>query len=189
MDFLKQCEKFKTFCTLKHITTTGQYSGTDANAFILCKGMIEYNYQSEDLSLNAIKKQIIDDKLNGVWTSGLTDYMKMLTESYYKESWSKRHDMLIDIVKMKTLATFCGRFNNYKVSLTKDTYTIKISDDCSVFFTLMDDGSIKMDKMTKGNDIQDRNYIFDNVKEFINFLHNIEEHLETDDKVLKMVLI
>lgn len=189
MSFLKQCEKFKTFSSLKYIMTTGQYSGTDTNAFILCKGVTEYNYQSDDLSLEAIQKQIIKDKLNGVWTSGLTDYMKMLTESYYKESWSKRHEMLIEIVKLNTLATFSGKFNNYKVALTKDSYTIQMTSNHSVLFTLMDNGNIRMDKVLKGDEVQKRDYIFDNVQEFIHFVNNIQEHLETDDRVLKMALI
>lgn len=111
MSFLTQCEKFKTFCSLKHIMTTGQYFGTDNNAFILATGLIDYNYQSEDLSLVAIQRQIIEDKLNGIWTSDLTEYLKMLTDNYYKESWSQRHDMLVNIVKINTLATFSGKFN------------------------------------------------------------------------------
>lgn len=189
MCFLKQCEKFMTFASLKYIMTTGQYSGTDTNAFILCKSLTEYNYQSEDLSLQAIQKQIIKDKLNGIWTSGLTDYMKMLTESYYKESWSKRHEMLIEIVKIKTLATFSGKFNNYKVSLTKDSYTVQMTSNHSVLFTLMDNGSIRMDKVVKEDKMQERNYTFNHVKELIKFVNNIEEHLDTDDRVLKMALI
>lgn len=189
MSFLKQCEKFKTFASLKYIMPTGQYSGTDTNAFILCKGLTEYNYQSEDLSLKAIQKQIIEDKMNGVWTSGLTDYMKMLTESYYKESWSKRHEMLIGIVKINTVATFYGKVNNYKVALTKDSYTIQINSNHSVLFTLMDNGAIRMDKVIKEDNMQERNYIFDHVQEFIKFVNNIQEHIETDDRVLKMALI
>ncbi len=53
----------------------------------------------------------------------------------------------------------------------------------------MDNGAIRMDKVIKGEIIQEREYSFDNVKEFIKFVDNIEEHLETDDRVLKMVLI
>lgn len=189
MSFLTQCEKFKTFCSLKHIMTTGQYSGTDTNAFMLATGLIDYNYQSEDLSLVAIQRQIIKDKLNGVWISGLTEYMTMLTDSYYKESWSRRHEMLVNIVKINTLATFSGKFNNYKVALTKDNYTVHITSDHSVLFILMDNGAIRMDKVIKGESIQEREYSFDNVKEFIKFVDNIEEHLKTDDRVLKMVLI
>lgn len=169
--------------------TTGQYSGTDTNAFMLATGLIDYNYQSEDLSLVAIQRQIIKDKLNGVWISGLTEYMTMLTDSYYKESWSRRHEMLVNIVKINTLATFSGKFNNYKVALTKDNYTVHITSDHSVLFILMDNGAIRMDKVIKGESIQEREYSFDNVKEFIKFVDNIEEHLKTDDRVLKMVLI
>ena len=189
MSFLTQCEKFRTFCTLKHVMTTGQYSGTDNNAFVLATGLIDYNYQSDDISLVAIQTQIIEDKLKGIWTSGLTEYITMLTDSYYKESWSQRHEMLVNIVKINTLATFSGKLNNYKVALTKDNYTIQITSDHSVLFTLMDNGAIRMDKVVKGESIQERQYSFDNVKEFIKFVGNIEEHLETDDRVLKMVLI
>jgi hypothetical protein len=75
------------------------------------------------------------------------------------------------------------------VALTKDNYTIQITSDHSVLFTLMDNGAIRMDKVIKGESIQERQYSFDNVKEFIKFVDNIQEHLETDDRVLKMVLI
>lgn len=164
--------------------------GIEYNSLLLSMGLVAYNYEFEDFKLETIKRKIIGNRLNNQNDdSKLLDYFHVLNDNIYKETQNRKHDIFVEMIKLNINTTFFGKFNDYKVSLTKDTYTYHIEDDFFVVFNLMDDGKIQLAKVSKNNEEQIRFYVFFEVKEFYHFISNIIENIEIDDKVLEMALI
>lgn len=53
----------------------------------------------------------------------------------------------------------------------------------------MYDGLIRLIKTTKADSEAERNYLFKNLEEFAAFTNNLEENIEIDDSLIKMVFI
>lgn len=190
MSFLNQCRKYNTFIQLKYLTMPNPDLGIEYNSLSLSIGLVDYNYEFEDLKLDTIKRKLIGDRINNQnKNSKLLDYFEVLDDNIYKETQNRKHDIFVEMIKLNIKTTFHGKFNGHKVSLTKDIYTYHIEDDFFVVFILMDDGKIQLDNVSKNNKEQKRYYVFGELKEFHHFIENIRENVEIDDKVLKMALI
>lgn len=189
MSFLNQCRKYRTFLNLKYRLNPTLDLGAEGDALGLSMALINYNYQSENVSLDAIKKQIVEDRFCGKVQSKLNEYMDLLKNTYYEGTWDSKHKKLIEIIKLNTNATFYGKIHGHKAYLTKDTYTIEIEENLSVDFNLLDDGGLLLNQVNRNGEFQQRSYVFKNLNEFNDFASNIVENIDIDDKVLKMALI
>lgn len=189
MSFLNQCRKYRTFLNLKYRLNPTLDLGAEGDALGLSMALINYNYQSENVSLEAIKKQIVEDRFCGKVQSKLNEYMDFLKNTYYEGTWDSKHKKLLEIIKLTTNATFYGKVHGYKAYLTKDTYTIEVEDNLSVEFNLLDDGHLLLNQVNRNGECQERSYVFKNLNEFNCFASNIIENIAIDDKVLEMALI
>lgn len=189
MIFLNQCRKYKTFLNLKYSLNTTLDLGAEVDALGLGMALIDYNYQSENVSLEAIKNQIVEDRLSGNFETKLNEYIELLKNTYYEGTWNSKHKKLVEIIKLNTNATFYGKIYGHKAYLTKDTYTIEVEDNLIVAFNLLDGGGLLLNEVRRNGQIKQRSYLFNDLNEFNYFVSNITENIEIDDKVLKMALI
>jgi len=177
-----------TFIALKYASSTN-YIEIEATAISLCMAIVE-NYYEDDLSLVILKKNALLSLINGSGKYGAFNaYFKTLNNDYHSYKHKSIHDRLIEIIKLNINTTFSTSFQQRKCLLTKDNFIIKANEGSEVEFQLMDDGLLKLHTIKKGEIENKRNYIFQDTAEFAAFTKNLEENIDIDDKVIKMVFI
>lgn len=192
MSFINQCKKYMTFIKLKYASSTN-YNEMDAEAATLCLAIIDNNYEDEDISLAAItnkaKAKSIWEPDNSTGRSSFFRYLKMLEDSYHGYKRKSVHEKLIEMIKLNINTLYKTSFQKRTCRLTKDNIIITSNDGINVEFEIMYDGLIRLIKTTKADSEAERNYLFKNLEEFAAFTNNLEENIEIDDSVIKMVFI
>lgn len=186
MSFINQCKKYITFIKLKYASNTN-YKDEDVYALALCLAIVKTNHIDEDISLQALRKRALFFKNFEI--NALTTYFKMLENEHYSFKHSFLHNRSIELIKLKINTTFSTSIDGRKSLLTKKDLKITNKDGAQVKFNITDDGLLQLSEIIKGNEVFKRNYKFPNIDEFSDFTKNLEDNIEIDDEVIKMVFI